>query len=237
MHQSGTHWLKHMLACAITRELGLQPPQYSYAGDIIGGAKNPMVYPGIPSFGHSHTIPGPLMKSTILRKFFRFPRYVLLVRNIRAMLVSHYEKYEPEYNCKFSEYLRGDISNQRFDSDIWWCIRFQNAWGPVMEKYPEEFIVIKYEDLTADALSQLQVINSFLRLNLSQESLQYGVNESTKEKMIVKPKKAPRKIENKRIAVRINSNQTETVFSAEDNVFFNNICKVYLKYNFGYDYS
>ena len=237
MHQSGTHWLKHMLACAITRELGLPPPQYAYAGDIIGGAKKPIVYPGVPSFGHSHTIPSPLMESTILRKFYRFPRYVLLIRNIRAMLVSHYEKYKPEYNCEFSEYLRGDAANKRFDSDIWWCIRFQNAWGGIIEKFPDEFFIIKYEDLIVDALKQLEAINTFLGLNLSPESLQYGVNESTKVKMSAKPKKAPRKVENKRIVVRMDSKKEEVVYSAKDDSFFKNTCKKYLKYDFGYDYS
>lgn len=237
MHQSGTHWLKHMLACAITRELGLPPPQYAYAGDVIGGAKKPILYPGLPSFGHSHTIPSPLMGSKILRKFCCFPRYVILVRDIRAMLVSHYEKYRPEYDCEFSLYLRGDATNQRFDSDIWWCMRFQNAWGRIIAKYPDEFIVIKYEDMVTDPLAQLQIINTFLKLNLSTESLFYGVQESTKEKMSVKPKKAARKVENKRIAVRMNSKPNETLFTREDELFFKQTRKTYLKYDFGYDYS
>ncbi len=237
MHQSGTHWLKHMLACAITRELGLPPPQYAYAGDVIGGAKKPRIYPGLPSFGHSHTIPSPLMGSKILRKFYRFPQYVILVRDIRSMLVSHYEKYKPEYNCDFSEYLIGDVTNQRFDSDIWWCIRFQNAWGKIIAKSPDEFIIIKYEDMVDDALSQLQIINIFLKLNLSPESLLHGVRESTKEKMSVKPKKAQRKAENSRIAVRMDTKPGETVFAKEDEIFFKKTCKAYLKYDFGYDYS
>jgi hypothetical protein len=226
-----------MLACAITRELGLPPPRYAYAGDVIGGAKKPLVYPGIPSFGHSHTIPSPLMGSKLLRIFYHFPRYVILVRNMRSMLVSHYEKYKPEYNCGFSEYLRGDVTNRRFDSDIWWCIRFQNAWGGIMEKFPDEFVVVKYEDMVVNALKQLQIVNTFLGLNLSQESLQYGVDESTKEKMSAKPKKAPRKVENRRIAVRMNNQNDEALFSAEDDIFFKKTCKAFLEYDFGYDYS
>ena len=237
MHQAGTHWLKHMLACALTRELGLSPPQYSYAGDIIGGAKNPIVYSGIPSFGHSHTIPSPLMASKLLRKFYKFPRYVVLVRNIRHMLISHYEKYKHEYNCEFFEYLRGDVTNKRFDSDIWWCIRFQNAWGAIIEKFPDEFVVVKYEDLVVDALVQLEIINTFLGLNLSPESLEYGISESTKKKMSVKPKKAPRRVENKRVAVRMENKMGEVVFSGGDESFLKNTLKEYLEYDFGYDYS
>ena len=237
MHQSGTHWLKHILACALTRDLGLPPPKYSYAGDIIGGAKRPIVYKGMPSFGHSHTIPSPIMEWKIIRKLYKFPRYVILVRNIQSMLISHYEKYRVEYNCEFSEYLRGDVANKRFDSDIWWCIRFQNSWGSIMEKYPDEFIVVKYEILVADALKQLQEINYFLRLGLTQEALLFGITESTKEKMRNKPQKEPGKFDNRRIAVRIGGNLGEAAFSEEDEFFFKKTCGSYLKYDFGYDYS
>jgi len=242
MHQAGTHWLKHMLACAITRELGLSPPQYAYAGDIIGGAKRPIKYPGLPAIGHSHTIPSPLMGSKILRKFYRLPRYVVLVRDIRAILVSNYEKHKPEYlkpenNYEFSEYLRGDVTSQRFYSDIWWAIRFQNAWGKIIAKYPDEIIVIKYEDMVTDSLAQLQAINTFLKLNLSTESLLHGVQESTKEKMSLKPG-SPKKVKKSNVVVvRMDTKPGRPVFAKEDELFFKQTCRTYLKYDFGYDYS
>jgi len=237
MHQSGSHWLKHMLACAITRELGLPPPKYSFAGDVIGGAKRPISHPGLPLIGQSHTIPSPLMGSKILRELCHIPRHVVLVRDLRAMLVSQYEKRKQEYNCEFSEYLRGDVTGQKFRSDIWWSIRFQNAWGKIIKKFPDEFIVIKYENMIADTFAELQAINTFLKLDLSAESLLYGVQESTKEKMSVKPgsaKKDKKKLN--RVIVRMDTKPGKPVFAQEDELFFKKTCKTYLKYDFGYDY-
>lgn len=238
MHQSGTHWLKHILACAIARDKNLQPPQYTYASDMIGGHKDPVKYPGIPMFGHSHSIPSILILSGLLRKIVRQPRYVILVRDLRNILVSHYEKYKHEYKCNFSDYLRGDVSNRRFGSDIWWCIRFQNAWGRVLEKYPDKCLLMKYEHLMADTLQEIKNINNFLGLNLSDDALSYGVEESTKDKMKAKPLKPAYKMKKKhnRVVVRTDSGTYDKLFSDDDLSFFNETCKKFLKHDFGYKY-
>ena len=134
MHQSGTHWLKHMLASAITHELGLPPPKFIHANDIIGGVKDPRVYPQVPRLVMSHSIPPMILKSEFFRRLIKLPRHVLLVRDCRASLVSNYDKWKETYNCNFSEYLRGDMKGHRFNNDIWWCIRYYNAWGPIDPK-------------------------------------------------------------------------------------------------------
>lgn len=237
MHQSGTHWLKHMLACAIADEKNLAPPKYAYAGDMIGGHKDPVKYQGIPLFGHSHNIPSFLISLKIL-KIIKRPKYVILVRDIRSMLVSHYEKYKHEYNCNFAEYLRGNPRKKQFVSDIWWCIRFQNAWGRAIESFPEDCLLIKYENLETDTLGVLKQVNGFLGLNLNEKSLRRGIEESTKEKMKAKPLKPKHKMKNKqsRVVVRTNKMTKEDYFSEEDRAFIKDTCKKYLKYDFGYKY-
>ena len=238
MHQSGTHWLKHMLASAISNQLDLPPPKYAYAGDMIGGHKDPVKYPGIPLFGHSHNIPSFIISNGVVRNIVNLPRYVVLVRDVRSILVSHYEKYKHEYNCPFEEYLHGDVNNRRFDSDIWWCIRFQNAWGRVMQKYPGDFLLVKYEDLVDDPLRQLKLINDFLRLGLTEASLEQGIEASTKEKMSQKPRKASKKIKSPhvRAVVRMESADDESYFTQESTEYFLKVCDKYLKYDFGYKY-
>ena len=37
MHQSGTHWLKFMLASALARHYGVPGPRYNHANDFIAG--------------------------------------------------------------------------------------------------------------------------------------------------------------------------------------------------------
>lgn len=241
MHQSGTHWLKHMLACAIAKEKGLPPPKDAFAGDMIGGNKDPVKFEGVPLFGHSHTIPSFLITSTLLDKIIKRPRYVILVRDIRSMLISHYEKFRNYYKCDFSDYLRGneDIVHKRFASDIWWCIRFQNAWGRMIEKFPDQCLLLKYENIMADPLSGIKNINSFLGLNLSDEALIYGVQESTKDKMKAKPLKPQRKMKKKhnREVVRTGTKPREYYFDSDNLKYFKETCKKFLKYDFGYDYQ
>jgi len=89
-----------------------------------------------------------------------FPRYVILVRDIRASLVSNYEKWKP--SCGFSEYLRGDVRGKRFNSDIWWCIRFNNAWGRVLETIPETTTLIKYEAMKEDTYTEFSKLVKFM---------------------------------------------------------------------------
>ena len=57
---SGTHWLKFMLSCAIAEEYRVPPPQRSSgkaADEIIGHPRWPRRYRHLPWIGSSHTIP------------------------------------------------------------------------------------------------------------------------------------------------------------------------------------
>ncbi len=232
MHQSGTHWLKHMLATAIASEYGTPMPQYNHANDIIGGPNDPRIYPETPMLASSHSIPNPLIKASALRRILKLPYYVILVRDMRSSLASNFEKWGHHYNCEFSEYLKGEISGKRFNHDIWWCIRFLNAWGYISQKFPEATLIVKYEDLVKDALKQLKEINVFLGLNISDKSLVFGIQESSKEKM--RKKNDPNRTGG---AVRMQGQDPDKMFSDEDNMFFNMICTKYLKYNFNYFYD
>jgi hypothetical protein len=234
MPQSGTHWLKHMLAVSISREFKLPPPRYNHASDIIGGPKDPKMYPDIFSLAHSHTIPSPLIRSKILRSVLKLPKYVLLIRDIRSSLVSNFEKRKNSYNCNFSEYLRGDIAGKKFSSDIWSCIRFMNTWGETLNKYPDQVVLVKYEDILADTMKQLIIINDFLNLKLSKSSLVYGIEESSKVKLKAKEDPSPSRSKG---SIRLNKITIEGIFSEEDETFFIKTCKNYLKHDFGYDYE
>jgi len=231
MHQSGTHWLKYMLAVAIAKEYGLPLPKYNHANDIIRGPRDPLLYKNSPRLGSSHSIPNPLLRSTMLRSVLGLPLYIVLIRDIRYSLISNYEKWQRRYNCSFSEYLHGDIRGRRFNNDIWWCIRFMNAWGRLMEKYPDEHLLVKYEDLKDDVIIQIKKINIFWDLGIRDKHLELAIQESTKDKMLLKhdPDRAAGEI-------RMESKLFEDVFGEVDMRFFNDSCARYLEYNFGYSY-
>ena len=128
MHQSGTHWLKFMLASALADQFSIPLPKYNHANDIIGGPRDIIVYPQIPRLIASHTIPSPFFYS-ILSQTLNLPKYVLLIRDIRFSLTSNYRKWRDHYNVNFSVYLEGDPTGKEYNSDIWWTFRFLNCWG------------------------------------------------------------------------------------------------------------
>jgi len=165
----------------------------------------------------------------MFRSVFRLPRYIVLIRDIRYSLISNYEKWRNRYNCSFSEYLRGDIRGRRFNNDIWWCIRFMNAWGRLMEKYPDDHLLVRYEDLTSDAIVQVKKINAFWNLGIKEEHLDLAIQESTKDKMLLKhdPERPAGEI-------RMESKEFRELTTKEDRVFLNHVCASYLQYGFGY---
>jgi len=227
MHQSGTHWLKHMLACAIAKQYILPMPKYNHANDFIRGPKDPVVYSTVPCLGSSHTIPHPLLSSRVIRSFMNFPKYVVLVRDMRKTLASNYLKWKEYYNCDFSNYLRGK------PHEIWWCIRFLNAWGRISDKFPQDTLIVKYEELCDDALFQLKRINDFFELELDEESIKYGILKSNREN--ISEKSDPKNLVGSGVVGRHNIKH-EDLFSNGDRDYLYSECARLLKYSFGYNY-
>lgn len=233
MHQSGTHWLKHMLAAAIAARHELPPPRYSHANDIIGGVHDAIPPARGPRLVSSHSIPHLLVASRRFRKLVRLPPYVVLVRDMRGSLVANYEKWKAHYACSFGEFLRGDVSGRRFNNDLWWCIRFCNAWGRVASRFPEQTLVVRYEDLQADALRELGRINDFWELDLGSAALALGVSESGKDAMATKrDPDTPGGVN----VVRRDDRPAREWFSPADREFLAATCRVLLRHDFGYDY-
>jgi Sulfotransferase domain len=234
MHQSGTHWLKHMLATAIAARHGLPPPRFSHANDIIGGVHDHPVPQRGPLIVSSHSIPHLLLASALLRHWVRFPPYVVLVRDLRATLVANYEKWKSHYQCSFSEFLRGDMGGRRFNNDIWWCIRFCNAWGRIAGRFPAHTLLVRYESLQQDAYQELLRIDAFWKLGLGAEALALGVKESGKETMARKRDPAtPHDV----IVVRDDRRHFSEWYTGADREFVTTACGRLLRHSVGYDYS
>jgi len=234
MHQSGTHWLKHMLATALTYKLDLPPPQYIHANDIIAGPKDPLANDKLPHIVSAHSIPHVLLNSSSFRRLLKLPPYIVLVRDIRASLVSNYEKWKALYNCDFPAFLRGDISGHRFNNDIWWCMRFCNSWGRIAQRFPKGTLIVKYEELRSEPLATLRGINDYWALDLDDTTLRYAIDESSKEKMALKKDPdTPFGV----TVVRNNKQSFMEWYDKEQTAYFNYVCDNFLKYDFGYDYT
>ena len=232
MHQSGTHWLQYMLTLALVKKLGIEQPEYIQNELFFGNASTYKCDYDVSRIAGSHSIPHLLVRSKQLNKILHFPKYLVLVRDMRASLVSNFEKWKDhvEYT-DFSTFIRGDERGKRFNSDIWWCIRFYNAWGRVLENIPDTTMFVRYEDLTTNTYDALKNISIFLGLELSDEQLEYGISEASKSKM--QSKSSPDAL----TVVRENSQNPADWFSEKDKQFFVNACKDHLKYDFGYNFN
>ena len=232
MHQAGTHWLKFMLANAIAEHFGIPPPAYNHANDIIGGPKDPHRYPQIPILKSSHSVPPLLLQNTLAVRGMRLPPIVLLVRDIRASLVSNYTKWQRRYAVSFSAFLRGDPSGRRFNSDIWWCFRFLNAWGRMAVLSGEHICVVRYEDLRSSPHAELERAARHLRLALSPSSIEIGVAAASKSAMVERsdPARPPG-------AINLGDGDPLAAYGERDRDFVRRCCERYLRRAFGYDYT
>ena len=232
MHQSGTHWLQYMLTMALVKKIGLEQPEYIQNELFFGNPSSYKCDHDSPRIAGSHSIPHILVGSKILNKLVRFPKYLILVRDMRVSLISNYEKWKENVEYKdFSTFLRGDEKGKRFNSDIWWCIRFYNAWGRVLTNVPETTRFIRYEDLTTNTFSTLKDVSDFIDLDLNDDQLQFGIDEASKEKM--KRKTSPDSL----TIVRNDKRDPTNWFSKSDKDFFVRTCRNHLKHNFDYNFN
>lgn len=232
MHQSGTHWLKFMLALALARRHDLPPPRYNHANDIIGGTRDPRPHGGLPRLVSTHSIPNWLARAGLVHRLLHFPAYVVLVRDVRSCLVSNHEKWKQRHGVPFAQHLRGDPSGRRYNSDLWWCIRFLNAWGEMVARYPDTTLVVRYEALQADALAELRRIDRHWGLDLDEAALAHAVAGASKREM-------QRRHDPDRPAGEVRTDERSPLqwFSPGDHEFLRATLARHLRHDFGYRYD
>ena len=232
MHQSGTHWLKHIVACALAHRFGIPDPKYNHANDIFGGPREPVLYPEIPRLVSSHSNPHPIIVSNLIHSLFNLPCYVLLIRDIRYSLLSNYAKWSHTYRVSFSTYLRGGTDHINYNSDIWWAVRFLNNWGAVYKNIPSRVMIVRYEELLKNPRQEVDRIDKFWNLGLEASDIDYGIKQSVKSKMAQKDDPSRPKG-----AVREALDNGLETFSSEDKLYFEKVCSIYLRFPAGYKYS
>ena len=229
MKQSGTHWVMYMLSLILARLHDLPPPLYFADTSIVGNPK----FREIPRIRYVHCPPHYLLRSRTFSRWLHLPRHLVMVRDLRAALVSHYEKRKSDYNVDFSTYLRGDVSGKKYADDIWVRIRFLNGWGPVVERHPEAIAVLKYEDLLADTRGCLaRVCDHFNFEGVTPDLLDEVVAASSKAEAAKRSN--PRA---KLRSVRLDPRPAIEWYSEKDLRFVADLCRRHLKHTFGYQYE
>jgi len=230
MHQAGTHWLKYMLAEALARRYGLPPPRYNHANDIIGGPRDPVLHPSAPVIKSAHSLPPLPLYSRRLYRRLAPPPYLVLVRDPRAALVSNYCKWRARYGVSFPEYLRGDPAGHRYNSDIWWCLRFRNAWGSLAARQPAAVRVLRYEQLQQDTAAALAAAAAHLALDLGDADLRLAVEAGSRARMLARHDPARPAGE-----VRLAGRPWQQWYGAGERAFVAELARGLLRHDFGYD--
>jgi hypothetical protein len=228
MHQAGTHWLRNLITHVIAREHGLTIPQNIRSDEVVGSIRNPPSHGG-PVIVQTHSIPSPLFASPVLRSMLRYPKYLVLIRDPRVMLASHYKKRKGDSPWSFSDYLRRNKKTRQFRKNIWWDLRFLNTWLPLAQSWPAHIRVVKYEDLRRDTLGELNKIVDYFGIKVSDpDTLAWSVAECSKEAMSQKEGERTHKV------VRQDETNPLAIYTTEDRQFFNDTYRRYLKADIGY---
>jgi hypothetical protein len=229
---SGRHWLKYMLGLTLAKLYDLPPPAHIHDESIVGKRKSLPLFPQIPQIISDQSLSHYLLRSRAVFRLLRFPRYLIMTRDIRDALAAHYENKHSRYNVDFSTYLRGDVGGKRYKDDIWRRIRFLNGWGAVVKRHPEQFAILKYEDLLADTHGQFaRVCDHFRIKGITTDLLDEVVATASKENMRRLPI-----LKGKSIVIRARARPYRELYSEDDRRFVAEACRRNLKYTFGYRY-
>lgn len=229
---SGTHWLKFMLSCALAKQYRVPPPRRSSGSEadaIISHPLWPRRYVHVPRIGSSHTIPSIAFAWPWLTRRIEFGPVVVLVRDIRDAMLSHYGKWRHEYQVSFAQYVRGDPSGQRYRADIWWYTHFFNRWGDLAAARPNQILVVRYEDLKENPEPWLRRIATHLDIDVNDDAIATALRFVSRDAM-----RALLDPTNTEIIIPPDDTGPPAFCTRHDMTFMRNTFADYLRYDYGY---
>ena len=108
-------------------------------------------------------------------------KVLFLARDPRDVVVSHFYQVTKRSKNPFifnsiSEFVKDDILGFKR------IIHFYNLWQ-INKDIPEDFLLVSYEKLINHGIEELQKINDFLEINISEDSIRCIYEKSTANKM------------------------------------------------------
>jgi hypothetical protein len=237
---SGTHWLNLMIAKTMVEAFNLP--------EEIKSIRNNHLIPTyrsklqrfkyndrteIPRIQHSHAY---------YSWFFRKKKVILLVRDLRDTLISHYRTYVStrDSDCSFSDFLRGVNVNrpgQKKNHTLLTLIGFLNSWSKGRSNTCLLHLV-RFEDLKNNTEYEMEKIYSFLGFPLKNDllkmAIQFGSLKNMRDLEAKKPLPQYRGKLKKVGVGEIAGNRN--LFSSDDKEYFQITIRDYLFDNYGYDY-
>ena len=237
---SGTHWLSLMIARTMVEAFNLPEEIRSIRNNhLIPSCRSKLQrfkYNNrmeIPRIQHSHAY---------YSWFFRKKKIILLVRDLRDTLISHYRTYVAtrDGECSFSDFLRGinvDRPGQKNNHTLLTLIGFLNNWSKGRTNTCLLHLV-RFEDLKNNTEPEMERIFSFLGFPLKKDllemAIQFGSLKNMRELEAKEPLPQYRGKLKKVGEGKIGGNRN--LFSSDDQKYFQMTIRDYLVDDYGYDY-
>ncbi|KCZ45439.1 hypothetical protein HY3_07265 [Hyphomonas pacifica] len=230
---SGTHWLKYMLAVALAETYDIPHPTYFSENAVrpyIGWPKDDVTYPELPRLAFSHTIPHHLADVGWARSLAGLPPYVLAVRHPMSILASHYAKWEYDIEVDWLTYLKGDPGGSRYRCDLYWLARFWNRWGDVYARHRDTILLVHYEQTQKNPRAILEAVSCQWGLDLTPTAINAALAAGTKEAMAKKvdPAGEPNVLQNRKTPL-------DELFSGEAMEIYSDYVRTLFRHDLGYD--
>ena len=181
---SGTHWLRYMLSHAMAQRYGLTPPAFSSgreSEDFVGHPRWPRKHPELPFIASSHNLPSSMLSWGWMRWLFDLPPVVVLVRDPKQAMLSHFVKWRDVLGLSLHDYICKQSTKRKQLADGWWYIDFFNRWGRMAEKSPAHVLVVRYEDLQTAPEYWLGRISDHIGLGLDASAIAAAMQVSSRE--------------------------------------------------------
>jgi len=233
--QSGSHWISNLMASAICLQYGVPKLDHIRDKSIIGHPRMEQRDSGLPRLVRTHHAPSPLVHCAPVRSLLRFPKYVVMLRDMRASIVSRFERQTEELaGVSFSDSLRDHSLRARGTKwDLYKRIVFFNAWGDVAQRLPNQTLLVHYENLRANTPAELERVWRFLELPVSDPTMfAQATAECSKERMAERDPHL-RNI----VLVRKDERDPVDWFNPADREYFSARCAELLRHDFGYDFN
>ncbi|MEO9969756.1 MAG: sulfotransferase domain-containing protein [Hyphomonadaceae bacterium] len=230
---SGTHWLKYMLAIALAETYGIEPPEYFSEDAVrpyISWTKDKPVHAQLPKLAFSHTIPHQLADWGWARTLAGLPPYVLLVRHPMSILASHFAKWEWDIKVDWLTYLEGEPGGKKYRCDLYWIARFWNRWGEWLERERDRIHLVHYEDVRQAPRATLEAIAAHWGIKFTPAALDAAVKGGTKDAMADKidPSAEPNVLQNRK-------DRLEDLFAGRAQEIYESKINDLFKATLGYD--
>jgi hypothetical protein len=181
---SGTHWLRHMLSHAMAQRYGVSPPSFSSGRNsehFVGHPGGPRKHPDLPFIASSHNLPSAVLSWGWIRWLFDLPPVVVLVRDPKEAMLSHYVKWREDLSLSLHDYICNQSTKRKQLADGWWYIDFFNRWGHMAKSAPAYVLVVRYEDLQKAPEYWLGRVSEHLGLGLDAAAIGAAMEVSSRE--------------------------------------------------------